>query len=332
MIIASSDMAYLGRFLALCGLPDRSFDVPPSASSAVQFFTEYGFVESLVGGAAERFGAVITGRDTPDLVVLVNDDAPVLLAVEAKMFDRPTKADLNRQIGVQRRLLDHVASVCGVATVAHVALLPARLAAEVGVLDCPIVTWEQVADIFRDVAPPYWLAVLDYALVAYDQLASKPSGPNQDTARLGVDLVVGYRSGDMREWWMGRRGGVDTVRTDVADNTWGMRANQCRTSPLPGNPNWFPVSALVEVVKSRPPLEPVLPLGTQVRGRPAGWNSPERNVAGPSLEGISDWVTGPLDGWEVDLPEQGIRYFKHVVDGIDVDPDTLSRVTDDSVH
>jgi hypothetical protein len=34
-------------------------------------------------------------------------------------------------------------------------------------------------------------------------------------------------------------------------------------------------------------------------------------------------LEGCLEGFQVDVPEQGIHYFKYIVAGFDVDPDTI---------
>jgi hypothetical protein len=96
---------------------------------------------------------------------------------------------------------------------------------------------------------------------------------------------------------------------------------------LPGNRNWFPVADFVAAVDAHRALEPVLPLGTRVRSRPSGWDSPDRDEAGPALEGIPEWISGELEGWPVEVSDQGIRYFKHIVAGVDIDPKTIEPIT-----
>lgn len=56
--------------------------------------------------------------------------------------------------------------------VAHIALLPARLAGEVGPLPIRTVTWEQIRDTFADVAPAYFVEMLRVALERCDHLAA----------------------------------------------------------------------------------------------------------------------------------------------------------------
>ena len=126
MIVASDGFRALGRFLGLCGLPEVTLEADP-ASTNVQFFTEYGFKESLMGGAEKRFDDP-GSRDTPDLIIYVESDPSLLLGVEAKVFDRPTIADLRRQLQRQDHLLRVMAEGIGTQTLARqVALLPAGL-------------------------------------------------------------------------------------------------------------------------------------------------------------------------------------------------------------
>ncbi|MDE0699724.1 MAG: hypothetical protein OXH61_03255 [Acidimicrobiaceae bacterium] len=84
MIVASDGFAHFGRFLKLCGAPEAKL-VPAPESANIQFFTEYGFKESLFDGAEERFRDP-DGRNAPDLVVYVEDEPAVLLGVEAKVL------------------------------------------------------------------------------------------------------------------------------------------------------------------------------------------------------------------------------------------------------
>ena len=82
------------------------------------------------------------------------------------------------------------------------------------------------------------------------------------------------------------------------------------------------------------PTEPVVPLGTRVRARPSGWDAVQADSYEqsfedgldilPTLEGVPEWIEGPLDGWAV---TGSIRpYFKHQVNGWDVDPFTIIEI------
>ena len=50
MIVASDGFKHFGKFLALCGIPEIALEADPNTTN-VQFFSEYGFKESLMDGA-----------------------------------------------------------------------------------------------------------------------------------------------------------------------------------------------------------------------------------------------------------------------------------------
>lgn len=62
-----------------------------------------------------------------------------------------------------------------------------------------------------------------------------------------------------------------------------------------------------------------------VRARVSGWGRDESGDLGgaddaPSLEGVPEWVEGPLEGQAVP------GYFKHIVGGYDVDPEGMEQM------
>lgn len=144
MLVCCEDFAHLRLFLEMVGAPQLRID-PASESTNVEFFTEYGFFESVVGNASERFPTRPAGRDTPDILIYVEASPSVLVGVEAKMYDNTTADALNRQLAAQQQLLEGIAADLPTeVAVHHVALLPSRLAESIGELSAPVVTWEQV--------------------------------------------------------------------------------------------------------------------------------------------------------------------------------------------
>lgn len=74
--------------------------------------------------------------------------------------------------------------------------------------------------------------------------------------------------------------------------------------------------------------EPVVPLGTQVSGDVEGWGMDEEFVDDgtdpPALKDAPKTVTGALAGWPVvPDPGHGEAFFKHIIAGYDVYPDTI---------
>lgn len=81
---------------------------------------------------------------------------------------------------------------------------------------------------------------------------------------------------------------------------------------------------------------PKLPLGTIVRGRLSGWDAVKEDSYDdsfekgldvlPSFEDSPEYVEGVLDGFYVQVTKDR-GYFKHIVDGYDVDPETLEELS-----
>ena len=253
MIVASDRFRHLGKFLALCGVPENVALEANPESSNIQFFTEYGFEESLMGGAEERFDKP-GGRYAPDLVVYIESKPSLLLGVEAKFFSRPTEGQLKRQLGEQAKLLSVMASGVNTQTQVHqVALLPKELGMPERINNVPILTWEEVVATFDDVvAFPYWIRVLNLALRDYNRLASPSSGgrENCDDIIAGKKILALHLMDDPEFTWMGRSGGLNgsALQEDVETGKWKTQRYEVRRKPLDDNRNWFPIADFVKKI------------------------------------------------------------------------------------
>lgn len=261
-IVTAGDFSSLDRLGALMGAPGliaRS----QAEDCTVLFFTEYGISESAIGAAKGRFDGLPTGRDTPDLVILITEPSPVLLAIEAKLYDRPGGTALRGQLDAQASLLEplreRLAVWLGVPKVGlkHVALLPEAQKSAVNIEPYEVITWQEVRGAFADVAPSYWLAMLDEALDRYDDLVGK--AVRYDAASLtGEEIVSGFIAGDIPFNAMGRgkrglRGAY--LEADIADRTWPTVSYQVAVEVPAGNPNWFRIEDFVERLKSSGQLD-----------------------------------------------------------------------------
>lgn len=249
MIVAEFGFTNLDRFLSRCGLPsDIVVDAWGSLDGhqPLQFFTEYSFAESVFAAAHKRrFADRPRDADTPDLVLL---GADWLLAVEAKMFHRPTREALHGQMARQRRLVEYWTAHFALppSRVRHVLLLPARLAEDRPRLDYPVVTWEQVLADYQGVASGYWWGALSAALASYEELRSEepPRRANADAMLSGEQIKQMHEGGDCRYLWMGRQGGRHgkALAEDIKSGRWREQSYEVREHELPENPNWFAVS------------------------------------------------------------------------------------------
>jgi hypothetical protein len=258
MLVCAGDFAHFGRLTELVGLGRIDVDARPGSAN-LQFFTEYSFVESVVGEAKARFPGAPTRKDTPDVLIHIAGPRRLLIAIEAKMYDRPTVADLNDQLNAQGALVRYIAGRLDVEAggIAHVALLPAALASELGKLVVPTATWERLLETYADVAPPYFLEMLRVALARYDKLVSpRPTwGMNAEMKLLGADVYERHHAGSLTTPWIGRQGGLSgtELSNDIASGTWRRQLYECSSKPVP-NKNWFTVADFVaRIGPARPP-------------------------------------------------------------------------------
>ncbi len=253
--IASDGLLHLPRFLRLCDLDVATVDDGSGkldGSQDVQVFTEYSFAESILPSERHRFAGAPLQGDTPDLVLSGPD---WLLAVEAKVFHRPTVAALDAQMTRQANLVQYWTRLFRLdpARVRHVLLVPEQLLRGRRQLAWQVVTWQQVRDSYDIVGDGYWLGVLRAALDRYDELASpEPTfGANADGRLTGEQIAARSAEGAAAYEWVGRAGGLNgtAFAADRADGSWRTRAYEMRReAPPTSNTNWFTISDFVSAV------------------------------------------------------------------------------------
>jgi hypothetical protein len=248
-LLMADGFAHAGRFLRLAGLPADLVPLGRDGDQELQFFSEYSFAESLTGADKVRFPKAPTDKDTPDLVLCGRD---WLLAVEAKVYDVPSKADMVTQMTRQQVLVDYWVERLNIPQerTAHVLLVPASLERVLGMTGgpWPVVTWEQVADAYQPVGPAHFTAVLAVALAHYEDLKSHPLqfGQYKDAGRTGEQIRAAVEAGDTEFTYMGRQGGLhgDDLAQDIASGGWLHRTYEVRREPLDAK-NWFPIEEFI---------------------------------------------------------------------------------------
>lgn len=205
-----------------------------SPASDFQFFTEYGFAESIHTDEDKSEWPDQVPPDTPD-VVLAGPDW--MLAIEAKMLHNPSADDVRKQMARQSAVVDlwRTKRELPHRRVKHVLLLPARLAERVGPLGYDVLTWEKVLDSYAAVGPQYWVNLLGVALQRHEELESlplpfaptrttyspvprlsRPMRPVAQTSMLSAE-VVGSRGRDLSPTHGQEPGGQSSTRCGRED-------------------------------------------------------------------------------------------------------------------
>ena len=239
MIICDRNLQHLGIFTKLCGC-----QIDPVDPREVQFFTEYNLKEAIFGSSRKRFSGSPKAGDTPDVLIMVGRE---LIAVEAKVYDSVTTRRLQKQMDVQREVvLDYLKRELGLDRIHHIAVLPAKLAAEIGArgFPYPIVTLEAIHSAYVGVlGPTYFTEVLRIALQRFDDLRGKGKsfGANADGKITGQEIVDRYTEGSLEFVTMGRKKGLegDLLNQDIDSGRWRTQEYEVRCDAEPVNPNWF---------------------------------------------------------------------------------------------
>jgi len=256
MLTCRNAMQELHLLLARLGVEDAAIDGTASGTN-VQVFTEYCLKESVFTQDDHgRFSTDLVDKSTPDVVIYVGPPRQQLVLIEAKVYDRPTAAQLIQQIKAQKAVGDVMASGLGIDpdAVIYAALLPGALAAEIGDIPVPVVTWENLLELYPG-PDDYWVQLLKRALDLYPTLAAPglSFGANADTKLTGVEIVAAIDDDEPRWLTMGRSGGLrgPKLDQDVASGGWRTQRYECSSRPDPINANWFTVAEFVARVHAQ---------------------------------------------------------------------------------
>jgi hypothetical protein len=309
-IVCAEEFAHFGRLAGLIkGCPPLMVDPHPRTAN-IQVFTEYGLWESIfTEHDRARFPTFPESRDTPDILIFAATSPALLIAIEAKMYDRPSKDALEAQLSGQRKVvLDRIAPVLGVQpkNVFHRALLPKQLLHEPGyksLLSIPVITWQELHSAFTEGrSEDHWLAVLRLALESYEQLVSRaaPRKQHADDVLTGATIYDGLKSGKFPFQVMGRSQGEhgDPLREDVESGGWRKQRYEVSHSSEPPNRNWFPVAKFVSLVEALGVLSSgVLPFGSDIAvHEPVSTGGPPTPLA---VQAIGREVGVPREGGEL---------------------------------
>ncbi|MGI5939679.1 MAG: hypothetical protein ACOX8V_03185 [Thermoleophilia bacterium] len=245
------ELDVLASLIPGCTLPP--IDGRPQTTN-IQFFTEYSLVESIFGSqATKRFPSPPKTKDTPDVMILARGNETVLIAIEAKMYNRPQRHSLVKQLEAQQTQLAYLAHHVKIDHLHHVALLPSGYVESIGAApvvagqkEIPILTWETLLEAYRPIRgdDDYFTGVLAIALERWQDLCSQPEtwGKNAESKCAGQDIVDGYRKS--HPWkTMGRSGGIEgpILEADLQSGNWRTRLYEVSSKAEPANNNWFTI-------------------------------------------------------------------------------------------
>ena len=257
-IIWSDAMA---GFFELVGMPEISIDLRPDTTN-VQFFSEYNLLDA-IRGIKQGFSdwkhllPLMTG-DTPDFVIFVELATPLLVVVEAKLFDK-SSAVIAEQIERQRINMAALRSVLPEYQALHVALVPESAAAEVRATagqpeGFRTITWEGVADQYAEIpAAAYWVRLLKFALKSEPHLrAADGIGRTHEDGRMRTaEILEAYEKPDCIVRSVGCLGTAnwELLKDDVC-RTGGTRKWAISHQDTLPSRNYLPIKNFIEVVTS----------------------------------------------------------------------------------
>ncbi len=257
MLLCSDDFRNFGLITELAGVGNVAVDASPEAAT-IEFFSGYAFVDSLRGPARTRFGDAPRQQHEPSILAFITQPR-MLIAIEAIMFAKPSREELDNCLLDQATVIDYIAGKLGVAPsgVVHMAVLPAPLADEIGSLGIPVLRWQQIAEAYEDVGPDYFVEMIKVALSSYEYLAAalgRDSGAAVDRLD-GRELYRRYVTHELGPPWMRREGGVlgANLKGDIDTGNWRTNVYECRTRHLRGNKDWFTVADFVSRVQALDP-------------------------------------------------------------------------------
>lgn len=258
-IVGQDGFGGVGRFLDLVpGLAPQDGSAPDIRVEAWE--TEFSLRKSRAIPAMRkllsRFDAP-QGGEVPDVLLLVQvGERRLLLVIEGKMFEQPSRPALLDQMARERLVAEPLGRLWE-ADLVQVALIPSALRCRLepsGVepFRHPVVTWDALLAAYGPPNGNPWLLALQRALDRYPDLVGSGAGTNA-TTKLGSDIVADWRAGTLKATWMGRQYGKTGkwLKSDLESDGWKTWPYQVSEVSMAGNANWFPVHDFIKLVGDR---------------------------------------------------------------------------------
>jgi hypothetical protein len=263
-LVGADNFRSFDKFVALLG----GFEVPPLRTGEdcnFQFFTEYSLRKALVKADQSRFEDAPTTGETPDIVMVINGvSRRVMSIIEGKMYSPATSSDLRTQMTKQAELMGYMAQKLKIDAIWHGALLAKTHAASMHQLGFPVLTWEQIVDVYEPIVggDHYFLGELKSALKRFDHMvgasgAGDGYGKNAEDHLTGAEILRQFKSDTLEFGVMGRNLGLHGkwLNADLATGTWKTQRYEVNTAETPPNRNWFSVAEFVARLREANQLE-----------------------------------------------------------------------------
>lgn len=251
MIVCKDNFKHFNRLLPLVGLADLNVEGIKWGVGNMVFYTEYSLKESLVTERDKKRFDIPKSKDTPDIVIYLREPKPVIIALEAKVFNNSPAAKLRKQMKRQWKFLEAMKKELN-ADCHHYALIPQALYDSYkGSFKGKVLTWDALAQAYEATGPDYFLDMLNLSLDRYNELVSKPSTPgkNSDGFRTGMELLRAFKNNDSLVQSVGRAGGLEgtAFAEDIKCGSWKIQRYEY-SAERHEKTNWFTIQEFVEAV------------------------------------------------------------------------------------
>lgn len=242
--------------------------------AAVQIFTEYDLRDAIRGDERSSWkhllsrlekevcaeGATQLSGDTPDLVILVEQPKPLLIVIEAKLFNGESAKDLKIQIDRQQRyVVEPLKEILGNVDALQIALVPLSMSPDIVKLagDPPafrVITWQGVVAKYESVdAAAYWIGPLSHALSRFDDLLSQGSRSQGHASRrmTASEILLAHQDPDCPIRHVGAAGRTwRLLQQDIASSGGTRRTYAVNHNAKSPGRNYLPVADFISFVQA----------------------------------------------------------------------------------
>jgi len=247
MLVCRNNFQHIDEFLTLINMDCKIASPSPEN---IKFYAEYNLNTSVFGSARSYFEEDAKFTLSIDILFLLRcDDGYVkMVAIEAKMFDKPSASSLRKQMEKQQ---EQLTMVCKDDTqLQMVALIPEQQYVNVQQefddrnTDFQVITWKMIYEAYEKLFPDdYFVKELKFAIDRYCELVSCPSGKL-------TGLCIYRHAQELKGLMIGRHKGLGELQNDIVSGDWKCREYEINHSGEKiGELNWFSVEQFVEKLR-----------------------------------------------------------------------------------